>query len=127
LNDERIRVSNRTDLRNSVLATGFYYDRMTLQDNRVGAFNRFILDVRGLRRMGSAAIDLSYVACGRLDAYWEPHLATHDMVQGALIVEEAGGKVTDYLGGHDHLQMRRIVASNGLLHPQILQRLEVID
>lgn len=126
-NGREIHVSARGDLRESVLATGFHYQRRTVNDSNVEAFNRFILDVRGLRRMGSAALDLSYVACGRLDAYWEPHLSPHDMAAGALIVEEAGGKVTDYLGGGDYLSLRRIVASNGRLHDQVLDRLEYIE
>jgi myo-inositol-1(or 4)-monophosphatase len=127
LNGREIQVSTRMALRESVLATGFHYQRRTVNDNNVKAFNRFILEVRGLRRMGSAAIDMSYVACGRLDAFWEPHLSPHDMAAGALIVEEAGGKVTDYLGGRDYLAMRRIVASNGRLHDRVLDRLEYIE
>ena len=127
LNGKPIRVSGRDDLRRSVLATGFYYHRRTVKDNNVEAFRRFILDVQGLRRMGAAAIDLCYVACGRFDAFWEPHLAPHDMAPGALVVQEAGGKVTDYLGGDDFIPMRRIVASNGILHDQVLDRLEFIE
>lgn len=125
LNGQPISVSIREDLRDSVLATGFYYQRRTVCDNNVDAFGRFILDVRGIRRMGCAAMDLCYVAAGRYDAFWEPHLAPHDVAAGALVVEEAGGKVTDYLGGDDYMEMRRIVASNGRLHPRILERLEL--
>jgi len=127
LNGRPVRVSTRSDLREAVVATGFYYHRRTVKDDNVEAFRRFILDVRGLRRMGSASIDLSYVACGRFDAFWEPHLSPHDMAAGALLVEEAGGRVTDYLGGDDYLAMRRIAASNGPLHGQVLQRLEYIE
>ena len=127
LNGKPIRVSARADLRESVLATGFHYQRRTVADNNVEAFRRFVLDVRGLRRMGAAAIDLCYVACGRFDTFWEPHLAPHDMAPGALVVQEAGGRVTDYLGGDDYLRLRRIVASNGLLHDQVLERLEYIE
>jgi myo-inositol-1(or 4)-monophosphatase len=127
LNGKPIGVSTRADLRESVLATGFYYHRRTVADNNLEAFRRFILDVQGLRRMGAAAIDLCYVACGRFDAFWEPHLAPHDMAPGALVVQEAGGRVTDYLGGNDYLRLRRIVASNGLLHDQVLERLEYIE
>ncbi|MHC4943869.1 MAG: inositol monophosphatase family protein [Planctomycetota bacterium] len=126
-NGDRIRTSTRDDLRQSVLATGFYYHRRTIKDNNVEAFRRFILDVQGLRRMGTASIDLCYVACGRFDGFWEPHLSPHDVAAGVLIVQEAGGKVTDYLGGSDYLKMRRIVASNGLLHDDMLARLEYIE
>ncbi len=126
LNKKPISVSSRDDLRQSVLATGFHYERRTQKDNNIDTFCRFILDVQGLRRMGSAAIDLSYVACGRFDAFWEPHLAKHDVAAGALIVKEAGGMVTDYLGGTDYLAMRRIVATNGRLHDKVMERLEII-
>jgi myo-inositol-1(or 4)-monophosphatase len=127
LNGKEVRVSNRGDLRDCVLATGFYYQRRTVKDNNVDAFCRFILDVRGLRRMGVAAVDLGYVACGRLDGFWEPHLSPHDVAAGALIVQEAGGRVTDYLGGEDFMGMRRIVASNGLIHDTMLSRLELLE
>jgi len=127
LNGKAIRVSSRGNLRDCVLATGFFYQRRTVKDNNVDAFGRFILDVRGLRRMGVAAIDLCYTACGRLDGFWEPHLSPHDVAAGALIVQEAGGRVTDYLGGDDYMRMRRIAASNGLIHDTILSRLEVIE
>ncbi|MBU0754790.1 MAG: inositol monophosphatase, partial [Planctomycetes bacterium] len=127
MNGTPIKVSSRDDLRQSVLATGFYYHRRTVKDNNVEAFSRFVLDVQGIRRMGTASIDLCYVACGRFDGYWEPHLLPHDVAAGALIVEEAGGEVTDYLGGKDFMKMRRIAASNGLLHRQILERLEYVE
>jgi myo-inositol-1(or 4)-monophosphatase len=127
LNGKPIRVSSCKDLRAAVLATGFHYQRRVARDNNVDAFGRFILDVQGMRRMGCASVDLCYVACGRLDAYWEPHLSPHDVMAGALIVEEAGGRVTDYLGGADYAEMRRIAASNGILHPTLLERLEYIE
>jgi myo-inositol-1(or 4)-monophosphatase len=127
LDGRRIRVSKRRDLRDCILATGFFYQRRTVKDSNVDAFCRFILDVRGLRRMGVASIDLSFVACGRLDGFWEPHLSPHDVAAGALIVREAGGKVTDYLGGDDFMRMRRIVASNGLIHDTMLSRMEMLE
>ncbi len=127
LNGNPIRVSDRQSLRDCVLATGFYYDRRTVKDNNVDAFCRFILEVQGLRRMGVAAIDLSYVACGRLDGFWEPHLKPHDVAAGALIVKEAGGLVTDYLGGNDFMNLRRIVASNSQIHGAMLSRVEMIQ
>jgi len=126
LNGEPIQVSRRSALRECVIGTGFHYERRTLADNNVDAFGRFILDVQGIRRMGVAAIDLSYVACGRLDGFWEPHLSPHDVAAGALIVSEAGGRVTDYEGGSDFMGQRRIVASNGAIHDAMLSRLEVL-
>jgi myo-inositol-1(or 4)-monophosphatase len=127
LNGERVRVSKRADLRDCILATGFFYQRRTVKDSNVDAFCRFILDVRGLRRMGVASIDLCYTACGRFDGFWEPHLSPHDVAAGALIVQEAGGTVTDYLGGEDFMERRRIVASNGLIHDTMLSRLELLE
>lgn len=126
LNGNPIHVSSCSGLDSAVLATGFHYQRKTVNDNNVAAFNRFVLDVQGMRRIGTASMDLCYVACGRLDGYWEPHLSPHDVAGGAIIVQEAGGKVTDYQGGRDFMDMRRIVASNGKLHAAILERLEYI-
>ncbi|MFH2000560.1 MAG: inositol monophosphatase family protein [Planctomycetota bacterium] len=126
LNHHPIRVSTRSRLKDAVLATGFCYHRKTVKDNNVDAFRRFVLDVQGMRRMGVASMDLCYVACGRFDGYWEPHLSPHDVAAGALVVLEAGGTVSDYLGGDDFMAMRRIVASNGILHSSLLERLDYI-
>lgn len=116
-----IHVSTRTELKNSLLATGFHYERQTRDDSNVGSFNKFVLHVRGIRRMGAASVDLAYVAAGRLDGYWEPHLSPWDVAAGALLVREAGGRVTDMVGGNDWLHGAHIVASNGTdLHGRIL-------
>jgi myo-inositol-1(or 4)-monophosphatase len=90
LGDSPIRVSETAVLSEAILATGFPYRRNELRDNNLDNWNRFFLEVRGLRRMGSAAIDLAYVAAGRFDGFWELHLAPHDVAAGALLVRESG-------------------------------------
>jgi len=80
-------------------------------------------NARGVRRLGSAATDLAYVACGRFDAFWEYDLKPWDVAAGAVIVKEAGGVVTDYKGGDDYLFGKEIVAGNGLLNEMILAKL----
>ena len=118
-----LAVSRKDALIDAVLATGFAYRRHELENDNVGHFQDFILDVRGLRRGGSAALDLAYVAAGRLDGYWEPHLNSFDVAAGALLVREAGGVVTDMHGGADWLHGRHIAAGPAALHGQILERL----
>lgn len=122
LNGERLRVSKATELGESVLATGFPYLRGQLEHDNVENFARFVRDVRGIRRGGSAAVDLAYTAAGRLDGYWELHLAPHDLAAGALLVREAGGVVTDGSGGDAWLRGGHIVAAGEALHPKILER-----
>ncbi|MFO0982038.1 MAG: inositol monophosphatase family protein [Planctomycetota bacterium] len=119
LNDKPIAVSAQHDLSEGLLATGFAYARNEVRDNNVQHFNDFILRVRDLRRIGSAAYDLACVACGRMDGYWELHLSPWDMAAGALLVAEAGGRVTDFTGGGEFLARHEIVATNGLLHEPV--------
>ncbi len=125
LNGSPIHVSSTQDLGSAVIATGFPYKRDTLANPNLGNFNRFVLRVRGIRRMGSAALDLAYVAAGRMDGYWELHLSPHDMAGGALLVLEAGGRVTDAQGGQDWLRAGHIVAAGPKLHGAILGDIEV--
>lgn len=124
LNDEPIRVSPAEDLGQSILATGFPYRRGELEHDNLANFGRFFYDVRGLRRMGSAAIDLAYTADGRFDGFWELHLGPHDVAAGALLVREAGGVVTDPRGGDGWLRSGHIVAAGPKLAPQIRARLQ---
>ena len=124
LNGEPIHVSRATELGESVLATGFPYRRSELQHDNLANFERFFHDVRGLRRMGSAALDLSYTAAGRFDGFWELHLSPHDVAAGALLVREAGGVVTDADGGDDWLRGGHIVAGPSVVQALIRQRLE---
>lgn len=125
LNGDPVRVSATETIEDAVLATGFPYLRHQLPNPNLGNFSRFFPRVRGLRRMGSAAMDLAYVAAGRLDGYWELHLGAHDVAAGALLVLEAGGAVTDALGGRDWLSTGHVVAAGEDLHRQILAEVEV--
>ncbi len=121
VNGRPIRVSGNSALMESLVATGFPYDRTDDSGNNLDNLNRFIVAVRGIRRGGSAELDLVYVACGRLDGFWEQGLKTWDVSAGGLIVREAGGTVTNFGGGGwDHRQ-GDIVASNGLVHEQMLR------
>jgi myo-inositol-1(or 4)-monophosphatase len=120
LNGSPIRVSAVTDPSTAVVALGFPYDHDVRAEHYAAAVRRALERVNGLRRMGSAALDLAYVACGRFDGYWEFHVEPWDMASGALIVEEAGGRVTDLAGAPRPPHAGPIVASNALLHDVVL-------
>jgi myo-inositol-1(or 4)-monophosphatase len=122
IDGEPIAVSETRELGEAILATGFPYRRHLLAHNNLENFGRFFLDVRGMRRMGSAAMDLAYVAAGRYDGFWELHLAPHDVAAGALLVREAGGIVRDADGGEDWLRGGHIVAANAGLFEAIRER-----
>ena len=122
MNGEPVHVSETSALGEAILATGFPYRRNELPNSNLENFNRFFYDVRGMRRMGSAAMDLAYVAAGRLDGFWELHLAPHDVAAGALLVREAGGIVRDVDGGEDWLRGGHIVAANPNLFEAIRSR-----
>ncbi|MCB0325992.1 MAG: inositol monophosphatase [Bdellovibrionales bacterium] len=120
-NGEKISVSSTKKLSQALLATGFPYDRKESDENNMAAFVRFELRSRCVRRPGSAATDLAQVACGRFDGFWEPGLHPWDVAAGILLVEEAGGKVTDYEGKKiKDFWNRQIVASNKKLHRVML-------
>ncbi len=123
LNGMPLQVSSKDALIQAVLATGFAYKRNELADNNVGHFTDFILKVRGMRRCGSAALDLAYTAAGRLDGYWEPHLNPFDVAAGALLVLEAGGVVTDMQGSDGWLQGGTIAAGPKRMHALMLDQL----
>ena len=124
LNGEPIRVSERGDIHDALLATGFPYNDFSNLDAYLEFLKWTMTHARGVRRLGSAATDLAYVACGRFDAFWEYDLKPWDVAAGALIVKEAGGTVTDYKGGNDYLFGREILASNKLLDKLILGKIE---
>ncbi len=124
LNRKAINVSTSMKLRSSLLGTGFPYDRAYSEDNNVAEFNRMVTRVQGVRRAGSAALDLAYVACGRLDGFWELKLKPWDQGAGMLLVEEAGGKITDRFGKPADPFANTVVATNGLIHDQVVQVLE---
>ncbi len=116
LNGSQIQVSSKNQLSNSLLATGFPYDDFERQEEYMELLKYFTQNTRGLRRLGSAAIDLAFVACGRFDAFYEYGLNPWDIAAGLLIVEEAGGKVTDFKGDKNALFGTDILASNSSLH-----------
>ena len=116
-----IQVSGVSDLAQAFLATGFPYDRTTAVDNNVARLGRFLRRSQGVRRAGAAVLDLSYVACGRLDGFWELRLSPWDVAAAILLVREAGGVVTDERGGPDVVSGRFVVASNGRIHDQMLK------
>jgi len=125
-NGERIHVSGTTDIGDAILATGLAYRRNELPDHNMDNITTLGFACADLRRMGAAAIDLSYVASGRIDGFWELHLNAWDVAAGILLVREAGGKVTDFRGSErleDLLSGRHVLASNGPLHDQIRSRL----
>ena len=121
LNDRRIKVSRTRRLEDSLLSTGFYYSRGKALGHQVEIFRRLNQTARGVRRPGSAALDLAYVACGRFDGFWERGLSPWDVAAGFLMVEEAGGKVSDYRGQPTDLHAREVVASNRLVHAPMLK------
>jgi myo-inositol-1(or 4)-monophosphatase len=116
LGDRPIRVSTTAVLEQALVATGFPYDREAFVRRDLPAFARALRHVQGVRRAGAASLDLAYVACGRLDAYWESTLKPWDTAAGSLLVSEAGGLVTTYDGRRPALAYDDIVASNGAVH-----------
>lgn len=121
LNGRRIRVSTTSSLNHSLLATGFPYDLRESPVNNLVHFENFLFCVQAIRRCGAAALDLAYVACGRFDGFWELKLNPWDVAAGSLLVEEAGGQVTDFRGGKLDLAAGEIVASNGLIHSSMIK------
>jgi myo-inositol-1(or 4)-monophosphatase len=116
-----IRVSQARTLGEAMLSTGFPYDVATSPDNNVREFGRIVRSAQAVRRAGAASLDVSWVAAGVLDGYWEANLKPWDWAAGALLVEEAGGRVTDYDGAPWRIGMTRLVATNGLLHGELLE------
>jgi myo-inositol-1(or 4)-monophosphatase len=116
LNSKPIRVSATPSLDLALLATGFPYDRRERRNFYLTFWEAFMMRTQGVRRTGSAALDLCYVACGRVDAFWEFGLRPWDVAAGSLIVSEAGGRVTNLDGSALDIDARKILASNGRLH-----------
>lgn len=123
LNDKKISIGSKDRLRQSVLATGFPYDKDKNPNNNVNYFNRIVPKVRGIRRMGAAAYDLANVACGRIDGYWELNLNPWDVAAGALLIEESGGKVIEIT------DKRRvsIIAGNSNICDLIMNEIKAAD
>ena len=120
LNDSPIKVSETSETIEALLATGFPYEIKTTSRNNISEFTRFAMSAQAIRRPGAAALDLCYVACGRIDGFWEFHLKPWDMAAGALFVSEAGGRVSMTGGEELEIYQPDIVASNGLLHDAML-------
>jgi myo-inositol-1(or 4)-monophosphatase len=112
LNGRRIRVTNRKTLDGALLGTGFPFKRQELLDTYLCTFKALSANTAGIRRPGSAALDLAYVAAGRMDGFWEFDLKPWDMAAGALLVMEASGKVGDFAAGEEYLQSGNIIAGN---------------
>ncbi|MGH2583192.1 MAG: inositol monophosphatase family protein [Anaerolineales bacterium] len=124
LNGASIHVSQISELKNSLLVTGFPYDAWTNPDDNFAEFQAFSKRSQGVRRLGSAALDLCYVATGQLDGFWEIRLNPWDVAAGGLITQEAGGVVTNNRGESDYLSKpQSILAANPALHPKMLQML----
>ena len=120
LNGRRLKTSRSSRLLQSLLVTGFPYDFRDDLQKSLRLFNRFMAEARAIRRDGAAALDLSYLAAGRIDAFWEERLKPWDVMAGALLVEEAGGRVTRFDGAPLRLSADETLASNGPLHAAML-------
>lgn len=123
LNRRPIHVSQTSELKNSLLVSGFAYDRCQTEDNNYSEFCYLTHLTQGVRRSGSAALDLTEVACGRLDGYWERGIKPWDVVAGIVLVTEAGGKITAYDQSPLDLKSGRILATNGKIHSSLSKEL----
>ncbi len=121
LNGNPIRISGQEDFGQALMVTGFPYESPEKIKKYMEVFFELMMNTRGVRRMGSAALDLVYVACGRFDGYYEFGLNAWDVAAGSLILKEAGGKVSDFKNGNDFVFGREIVATNGKIHERLLE------
>ena len=126
LNGDPIRISAVNELDKALLATGFPYDRRDHADFYLSFFKGFLTRCQGIRRAGSAALDLCYVAAGRLDGFWELKLKPWDIAAGALIISEAGGSLSDFSGNAFSIHGNETLASNGLIHDDMVQVLNAV-
>ena len=120
LNERRIRVSKVDELNSAMLCTGFPYN-VRERPNFVRHFASFTMEAQAVRRDGSAALDLAYLACGRFDGFWEDGLNPWDVAAGVLLIEEAGGRISDFSGGALDIYTPKVLASNGLIHDHMMQ------
>jgi myo-inositol-1(or 4)-monophosphatase len=127
LNDRRMRVSKRAQLAESLVGTGFPFRDLQSLDEYLGMFRALTTRTAGLRRAGAAALDIAYVAAGRLDGFWELGLSPWDMAAGALLVQESGGLVGDFHGEPGYLDCGRIVCGNPKIFAQLLQVIEPLS
>ena len=124
LNNKEIRVSKRNLLADSLLATGFPYYQFEKQPQYMLLLAELMQKTHGLRRIGSAAVDLAYVACGRFDAFFEYNLNSYDVAGGAYLVQQAGGRVMNFSGGDEFINQREMLATNGLVDQEILAAIQ---
>ncbi len=124
LNGRRIRVTQVTSLANTLIGTGFPYSDMKNLDSYINIFKNMIPETAGLRRAGAASLDLAYVAAGRLDGFWEYGLKPWDLAAGALLIQEAGGLVSDFSGGTDFFESGDVVAGNAKVLKALLQTIK---
>jgi len=127
LNDMRISVSPTTDISKSLLATGFPYDIRNNSNNNINYFSRMAQNAQAIRRAGSAALDMAYVASGRFDGFWELKLMPWDMAAGSLLILEAGGVITELFGDTFHLRSEHVLATNGKIHHKMIHILKKAD
>ncbi|MCL2334847.1 MAG: inositol monophosphatase [Endomicrobia bacterium] len=124
LNGKRIRVSKTKDLIRALAVTGFPYSLDGIRERVFKNFENIVSEAQGIRRLGSAALDMAYVACGRFDFFWEETLKPWDIAAGVVIVKEAGGIVSDYFGKKNYFQNTKLLASNGMaIHKKVLRML----
>ncbi|RYE25590.1 MAG: inositol monophosphatase [Sphingobacteriales bacterium] len=124
LNDKPISVSKKTDFKKACLVTGFPYKWPKKYEHPIKVFERFIMEGLPVRRLGSAAIDLCWVACGRFDGFWEYNLNSWDVAAGYLIVQEAGGIITNFDGQPYSVFDKETLATNGLIHEEMLNLIQ---
>lgn len=127
LNSRPINVSDKKTLQESLLVTGFPYNLNTILNRLITRFKNCLSTSQGVRRLGSAALDLCYVACGRFDGFWEENLNPWDTAAGVLIAQEAGAKVTDFKNRPFHIGNKKILATNGLIHSEMMTLLNSED
>ena len=125
LNDVPIKTSATKSLSESLLVTGFPYNFKEIFSPLMSRFKNCLNEAQGIRRLGSAALDLCFVACGRFDGFWEQNLNPWDTAAGTLIVEESGGKITDFSNNTFNVDMNEILATNGNIHEQLIALLEI--
>jgi myo-inositol-1(or 4)-monophosphatase len=124
LDEQRIKTSDKARLAEAIIATGFPYYAPDNMARLTEIFMQFVSNVRGVRRLGSAALDLAYTAAGRFDGFYETTLKPWDIAAGVILVREAGGRVTDFEGSADFIAKGQVVASNSFLHDQMLEMLQ---
>lgn len=126
VNNKRIFVSKQGTISNCLIATGFPFKSRGLLDQYWRVLSEIFMGVSGIRRTGSAALDLAYVACSRFDGFWELKLSPWDVAAGAIIIEEAGGKITDFEGKDNHTWTGDVVASNGIIHDFLMSKVRKV-